>query len=218
LALVAAGFFERAYGLNGQTRVDHAALKEEMMNLTGCSERAVQAVLYGSSYTDLLGVLRAQIPGYVAQKTSEMEDFTSLPFYNYDGNTTTSSQPTEAPTEAPTAAPSEAPSPSPLPSPSSAVSLSSPDVSHLPSPVASPSPTVTPAVTSSLSSPSHAPHAALLPSPSSLHPQLFQPVLIPAALTLPDGSHVSVDEAVSKHYPALFLLALVAILPLTLLY
>lgn len=47
LVLVAAGFFERAYGLNGQPRVDHKALKEEMMALTGCSERAVQAVLYG---------------------------------------------------------------------------------------------------------------------------------------------------------------------------
>jgi len=85
LALVAAGFFERAYGLNGQTRVEHAKLKEEMMALTGCSERAVQAVLYGSSYSDLLDGLRAKVPGYTVQKDMT-QDFTLLPFYGYDGN------------------------------------------------------------------------------------------------------------------------------------
>jgi len=85
LALVAAGFFERAYGLNGQKRVDHKDLKEEMMNLTGCSERAVQAVLYGSSYSNLLDGLRAQIPGYTVQKDMQ-QDFSLLPFYNFDGN------------------------------------------------------------------------------------------------------------------------------------
>jgi len=85
LALVAAGFFERAYGLNGQKRVDHTVLKEEMMNLTGCSERAVQAVLYGSSYSNLLEGLRAKVPGYTIQKDMQ-HDFTLLPFYNFDGN------------------------------------------------------------------------------------------------------------------------------------
>jgi len=85
LALVAAGFVERAYGLNGQKRVDHQVLKEEMMNLTGCSERAVQAVLYGSSYNNQLEKLRAQIPGYAVQKDMQ-QDFTLLPFYNFDGN------------------------------------------------------------------------------------------------------------------------------------
>lgn len=85
LALVAAGFFERAYGLNGQPRVDHATLKEEMMSLTGCSERAVQAVLYGSSYSDLLDGLRAKVPGYTVQKDMT-QDFTLLPFYHFDGN------------------------------------------------------------------------------------------------------------------------------------
>jgi len=87
LALVAAGFFERAYGLNGQPRVEHTSLKEEMMALTGCSERAVQAVLYGSSYSDLLDGLRAKVPGYAVQKDMT-QDFTLLPFYNFDGNTT----------------------------------------------------------------------------------------------------------------------------------
>jgi hypothetical protein len=86
LALVAAGFFERGYGLNGQGRVDHATLKEEMMALTGCSERAVQAVLYGSSYSDLLDGLRAKVPGYTVQKDMT-QDFTLLPFYHFDGNT-----------------------------------------------------------------------------------------------------------------------------------
>jgi len=86
LALVAAGFFERAYGLNGQARVEHTSLKEEMMVLTGCSERAVQAVLYGSSYSDLLDGLRAKVPGYAVQKDMT-QDFTLLPFYNFDGNT-----------------------------------------------------------------------------------------------------------------------------------
>jgi len=86
LALVAAGFFERAYGLNGQPRVEHATLKEEMMALTGCSERAVQAVLYGSSYSDLLDGLRAKVPGYCVQKDMT-QDFTLLPFYQFDGNT-----------------------------------------------------------------------------------------------------------------------------------
>jgi len=86
LALVAAGFFERAYGLNGQPRVEHTNLKEEMMALTGCSERAVQAVLYGSSYSDLLDGLRAKVPGYAVQKDMT-QDFTLLPFYNFDGNT-----------------------------------------------------------------------------------------------------------------------------------
>jgi len=85
LALVAAGFFERAYGLNGQIRVDHTKLKNEMMTLTGCSERAVQAVLYGSSYSDLLDGLRAKVPGYTVQKDMT-QDFTRLPFYEFDGN------------------------------------------------------------------------------------------------------------------------------------
>jgi len=85
LALVAAGFFERAYGLNGQPRVEHATLKEEMMALTECSERAVQAVLYGSSYSDLLDGLRAKVPGYSVQKDMT-QDFTLLPFYHFDGN------------------------------------------------------------------------------------------------------------------------------------
>jgi hypothetical protein len=85
LALVAAGFFERAYGLNGQPRVDHASLKEEMMALTGCSERAVQAVLYGSSYSDLLDGLRTKVPGYAVQKDMT-QDFALLPFYHFDGN------------------------------------------------------------------------------------------------------------------------------------
>jgi hypothetical protein len=85
LALVAAGFFERAYGLNGQARVEHETLKEEMMALTGCSERAVQAVLYGSSYSDLLDGLRGKVPGYSVQKDMT-QDFTLLPFYHFDGN------------------------------------------------------------------------------------------------------------------------------------
>jgi hypothetical protein len=85
LALVAAGFFERAYGLNGQPRVDHTTLKDEMMAMTGCSERAVQAVLYGSSYSDLLDGLRAKVPGYVVQKDMT-QDFTLLPFFQFDGN------------------------------------------------------------------------------------------------------------------------------------
>jgi hypothetical protein len=85
LALVAAGFFERAYGLNGQPRVEHTTLKDEMMALTGCSERAVQAVLYGSSYSDLLDGLRAKVPGYVVQKDMA-QDFTLLPFFHFDGN------------------------------------------------------------------------------------------------------------------------------------
>jgi len=82
---VAAGFFERGYGLNGQARVDHAILKEEMMKLTGCSERAVQAVLYGSSYSDLLDGLRAKVPGYTVQKDMT-QDFALLPFYHFNGN------------------------------------------------------------------------------------------------------------------------------------
>jgi len=100
LALVAAGFFERAYGLNGQPRVDHPRLKEEMIALTGCSERAVQAVLYGSSYSDLLDGLRAKVPGYAVQKDMT-QDFTLLPFYNFDENTpatTTASIETETTT------------------------------------------------------------------------------------------------------------------------
>lgn len=91
LVLVAAGFFERAYGLNGQPRVDHKTLKEEMMTVTGCSERAVQAVLYGSSYNDLLEGLRAKVPGYVVQKDMT-QDFTLLPFYNFDGNVSATSE------------------------------------------------------------------------------------------------------------------------------
>jgi len=83
---VAAAFFERGYGLNGQARVDHTILKEEMMTLTGCSERAVQAVLYGSSYSDLLDGLRAKVPGYTVQKDMT-QDFTLLPFYQFNGNT-----------------------------------------------------------------------------------------------------------------------------------
>lgn len=91
LVLVAAGFFERAYGLNGQPRVDHNILKEEMMAVTGCSERAVQAVLYGSSYNDLLEGLRAKVVGYTVQKDMN-QDFTLLPFYNFDGNTSASTE------------------------------------------------------------------------------------------------------------------------------
>jgi len=65
--------------------VDHVALKEEMMAVTGCSERAVQAVLYGSSYSDLLDGLRAKVPEYAPQKDMQ-QDFTALPFYHFDGN------------------------------------------------------------------------------------------------------------------------------------
>jgi len=85
LRLLLLAFFERAYGLNGQPRVEHASLKEEMMALTGCSERAVQAVLYGSSYSDLLDGLRAKVPGYAVQKDMT-QDFALLPFYHFDGN------------------------------------------------------------------------------------------------------------------------------------
>lgn len=87
LVAVAVMFFERAYGLNGHKRIDHDTLKEEMMQLTGCSERAVNAVLYGSSYNEVLGHLRAQIPGYVLRKSTEIHDPTILPFYNYDACT-----------------------------------------------------------------------------------------------------------------------------------
>jgi len=58
------------------------------MALTGCSERAVQAVLYGSSYSDLLDGLRAKVPGYAVQKDMT-QDFTVLSFYHFDGNAQT---------------------------------------------------------------------------------------------------------------------------------
>lgn len=150
LVAVAASFFQRAYGLNGQNRADHQTLKQEMMSLTGCSERAVYAVLYGSSYADLLGSLRTQVPGYVAQKTSEIGDFSALPFYNFDGNAST---------------------------PQTDCSTASPTPSC---------------------------------PPNALSSTLPSPVLLPEM-----GSET--DEP-SKHYPALALLALVAMLPLTLLY
>jgi len=202
---VAVMFFERAYGLNGQKRMEHDTLKQEMMALTGCSERAVHAVLYGSSYTDLLGSLRAQIPGYVAQKTSEMEDFTSLPFYHFDGNTAISLQSDAVVAASPSPTAPLLATPALLASPSSVSSplLPSPSSALLASHVASPSALLASSAFSQLSAPS----------------QPFQAVFVPVgAVTLPDGSNLSMDEAVSKHYPALFLLALVAILPFTLLY
>jgi len=178
LVTVAVMFFERAYGLNGQKRVDHETLKEEMMSLTGCSERAVQAVLYGSSYNDLLGGLRAQIPNYMARKSSEIVDVTSLPFYNFDGNTV--STPAESAPSSPFSdSPCfSAPSDAPVLASSAVVSeLTSGSESFL--------------VTESL--PTDSPLVSL------------------------DTATIS-DENVSKHYPTLILLALVAILPFTLLY
>jgi len=158
---VAVVFFERAYGLNGQKRIDHDALKNEMMALTGCSERAVHAVLYGSSYSDLLGSLRAQIPGYVGLKGSDSQDFTALPFYNFDGNLH---------------------------------GISPGDATYL-SPVDPP-----------VSDPTF--------------PSVSENSFVESSSASPpsDSSALTVDENVSKHYPTLFLLALVAILPLTLLY
>jgi len=171
---VAVMFFERAYGLNGQKRLDHDTLKKEMMALTGCSERAVHAVLYGSSYSDLLGSLRAQIPGYMGLKGSDSQDFTALPFYNFDGNLHAVASRHEVFSLDPVTSPAPEIRASASPPPESSTVESSPSFSE-----------------------------TLSTSPSSDSSTL---------------SSLTVDENVSKHYPTLFLLALVAILPLTLLY
>jgi hypothetical protein len=139
-------FFERAYGLNGQKKVDHTILKQEMMSLTGCSERAVQAVLYGSSYNELLGKLRVQVPGYVCQKASDGADFTLLPYYNFDGNTlaaaaaTTVVAPVPEPAKAVECVESVVAPPAPIPTPA----LSPPETS---TPTPTPAPVAASAVT-----------------------------------------------------------------------
>mmetsp|Transcript_19706 Transcript_19706/g.39043 ORF Transcript_19706/g.39043 Transcript_19706/m.39043 type:complete len:614 (+) Transcript_19706:66-1907(+) len=64
LQTLAAGYFERAYGLNGKAKEDHDDLCKEAMAETTCSRRAFRELIYGHSYQSTLGELRAMVPGY----------------------------------------------------------------------------------------------------------------------------------------------------------
>lgn len=64
LELRAAEFFERAYGLNGRTAENHYNLMQIVKTQVQCSDRAVQELFYGFSYSDKLEKLRAQVRLY----------------------------------------------------------------------------------------------------------------------------------------------------------
>lgn len=57
-------FFERAYGLNGREAENHYVLMQIIKAQVHCSDRAVQELLYGFSYSDKLEDLRAQVRLY----------------------------------------------------------------------------------------------------------------------------------------------------------
>ncbi len=94
----AKAIFEGAYGLNSRPRVSHEELVARTVEMCGCSNRAVYALIYGyilflvnrfiffrRSHDDVLHALRRQVPGYEPQAILD-QDFTKLAFANYDGN------------------------------------------------------------------------------------------------------------------------------------
>ncbi len=87
LQFIAAELFECAYGLNGRTRFGHSFMISKIVTALGCSEKAVWALFYGSSYEDEVGHLRRKVPGYKSCRVLN-GNFSMLPFYNYDGNAT----------------------------------------------------------------------------------------------------------------------------------
>lgn len=87
--------FCQAYGLRGVMRRPHEEVVRDAMALTGCSERAIQECLYGHSYTDQLGEVRAMIPVYPSKVRSRgraqameeiLKNLHSHPLYSFDGN------------------------------------------------------------------------------------------------------------------------------------
>jgi hypothetical protein len=63
----AAYFFCQAYGLEDQQTRPHEEIVQDAQALTNCSVRAINEVLYGFSYDDLLCHLRAAVPAYPAK-------------------------------------------------------------------------------------------------------------------------------------------------------
>ncbi len=85
LSSAAVILFSAAYGLSEYNRVDHMELISKVAEVYRCSKRAVQALLYGSSYKQEVNILRLQVTGYQAQ-TDFTQDFSLLSFYHFDGN------------------------------------------------------------------------------------------------------------------------------------
>jgi hypothetical protein len=58
-------------GLGGHEREDHNELCEEALATTQCSRRAFRELVYGHSYSSILGALREQVPGYKPKATKK---------------------------------------------------------------------------------------------------------------------------------------------------
>lgn len=65
-------YFQRAYGLNGFEAQDHNTLSRELVQKTGCSERATWALFYGTSYAELLDEWRKQVPNLMPLPACEV--------------------------------------------------------------------------------------------------------------------------------------------------
>ena len=63
----AAYFFSQAYGLGDHAVRCHDDVISDAYALTNCSQRAIHEMLYGFSYDDVLGHLRAQVTVYPAK-------------------------------------------------------------------------------------------------------------------------------------------------------
>lgn len=118
----AAYFFSQAYGLGDHAVRCHDDVISDAHALTSCSQRAIHEVLYGFSYDDVLGHLRAQVtvyPAKVPNKERNMDLNRSILLDHANAllatktatKTTTSPTVTIAPTAAAAAVPAAAPSP-----------------------------------------------------------------------------------------------------------
>lgn len=87
LAILAKEYFCQAYGLESRVKKSHAHVIAEAIKETHCSQRAVQALLYGTTYNDQLQELRELVPNYKPQNIRDTAFCAeNLDFYNFDGN------------------------------------------------------------------------------------------------------------------------------------
>jgi hypothetical protein len=67
-------FFSAAYGLGGHNIRSHDDVIREAQALTNCSMCAIQDLLYGYSYADVLAHLRTQVQAYPAKVCNKTRD------------------------------------------------------------------------------------------------------------------------------------------------
>lgn len=105
-------FVCQAYGLEGINKRTHADIIRDAQAITGCSDRAIQEVIYGHSYNEELASLRLRIPGYPPkarnkERLSQLDHILSTlehqAFYHYDGNDASDVAPTTCAAAAPPA-------------------------------------------------------------------------------------------------------------------